>query len=353
MKSSLPYFLASAALALTPAIVLTPAGAEPNGRPPVIKLGQPSPTPSPSPAPPITIGKAPDATVLAALEENKVIDAVLKLPLQPQAFQWSLGQPPQQLPQAATHICVLSGVAGDFGGGGELVQLTLNMAAPGGARYVLSGSSGHAAMRANAICVKKDRFTPGMLDAKNVTLASQQIKTNTTCNNARFAIEAAGPEHTHFIRAITGAFDGANEQVQTMTYPASGSTFIKACSGFVGGAAAAIHMIGSGQIKYIGPNGKTTVARDATFNAWSEKFPNWQKAQPPNTWVSGAYYLAPVDQALCGIVTISGRMKSAGEGAEIVLVNRNGVYWWAAQVSNANVGIVAMSARCIARDQRA
>lgn len=337
--------LAPAALTLALAIVLTPAGAEPNGRPPVIKLGQPTPAPSPSPKPA-------DASALSGADTNKIIDAALKYPLQPQMFQWTLGQPAQQLPSAATHICLLTGVSGDFGASVDMVQLTLEMAAPGGPRYVLSGTNYHTALRANATCVKKDRFTPGMLDAKNVTQAVQPMKSNTTCNNARFAIEAKGPEYTHFIRAISGAFDGANEHVQTMTYPASGSTFIKACSGWVGGAASAVHMIGSGQIKYYGPNGRTTVAKDAVFNSWSEKFPNWQTSQPSSTWVSGAYYLAPVDQAMCGIVTISGRMKSAGEAVEVVIVKRDGALWWAAQVSNANVGIVAMSTRCIARDQR-
>lgn len=346
-------------LALAFFLSLAPAGAEPNGRPPPIKLGTPSPSPSPAPAP-IKIGKpAPSpaptsagAQTLSGVDMNQMIDAGLKLKLQPQVFQWSAGQGTVQMAPAATHICLLTGVAGNFAGSGEHIVVQVDNAAAGGARYTLSGTSGQAQLRGSAVCVKKDRFTPGMIATENVKHAAQPFQLNSNCNDARFPIASKGPEYAHFIREIVGKFDGDEDRIRTVTTPESASTYMKACSGYVGGAGSAIHMIGSAPIKYYGPNGRTASASAANFDAWSSKQNNWQATQSPNSWVQGAYYLAPVEQALCGLTKVAGPFGSYGEGAEIVMVQRDGAMWWAAQVGNLGVGTVAMSARCIARDQR-
>lgn len=353
--------LALPAAGLVLAVALAPAAAEPNGRPPPIKLGTPSPSPSPAPAP-IKIGKptpAPTPTptsagaqTLSGVDMNQMIDAGLKLKMQPQVFQWTFGQAPQQMAPVATHICLLTGVSGNFAGSGEHIVVQIDNAAAGGPRYTLSGTSGQAQLRASAVCVKKDRFTPGMLGNEKVTHAAQQFQLNSSCNDARFAIGNKGPEYAHFVRDMVGRFDSEDDRIRTVTTADSASTYMKACSGYVGGAASAIRMIGSGQFKYYGPNGRTTSVSAATFNAWSTKQPNWQKVQPANTWVSGAYYLAPAEQALCGLTSLAGPFSGYGEGVEIVMVQRDGALWWAAQVGNLGVGTVAMSARCIARDQR-
>lgn len=101
--------------------------AEPNGRPPPIKLGQPTPAssqtpikigkPAPTPTPTPTTAKV-DGEVLSHLDMNKMMDVALKLPLKPSIYQWQAGQPAVQLQPAKTHLCVLTGVSGNFRGAG-------------------------------------------------------------------------------------------------------------------------------------------------------------------------------------------------------------------------------------------
>jgi hypothetical protein len=339
--------------------VLGPALAEPNGRPPPIKLSQPSPTPSAS-ATPIKIGKpAPTPTPtpkpvgaegLSGVDVNKMIDVALKMPLQPSVYQWQAGQPAVQLQPAATHICVLTGVSGKFRGGGERVELAVDMAAAGGPRYMLSGNSGQAQLRANAVCVRKDRFTPAMTggDAK-VTHAHEPLMVHMGCSTARKVFTKPGPDYAHVVREFGGKFDGLGDFVRT----AGNSLYVSGCAGYVGGSASAIHMIDSGPVKYLGPTGRTTNDLVARYYATLDNPAPGQEKVTPMSIDGGNRLLVPASDALCGLAEVGGRFLGYGEAAEIVMTTYNGALWWKAQISNAQAGSgVTMAVRCIARDQR-
>lgn len=223
------------------------------------------------------------------------------------------------------------------------------MAAAGGPRYVLAGSSGQGQLRANAICVSKDRFTPGMLDAKNVTHSNQAVLLNSYCNTARKAFSSDGPEYTYLVREFGGRFDGLGDFVRA----AGNSFYVSACAGYAVGSGTGVHMIGSGPVKFIGPTGVTTSWQVARFYATKDNPAPGKESVTPVTMATPDRWLVPVDKAICGLAEVGGRFNGYGEAAEIVIAPNNGVLYWKAQVSNGLAGSgVNMAVRCIARDQR-
>ncbi len=308
-----------------------------------IKIGKPAPTPTPTPKP---VG----AEGLKGVDINKMIDAALKMPMQPSVYQWEAGQGTVQLQPAATHLCVLTGVSGNFRGAGERVELNMDMAAAGGPRYVLRGSSGQGQLRAHAVCVRKDRFTPAITaDNSRIMHSAQPLMIHFGCSTARKAFTKLGPDYGYFVREFGGKFDGLGDFVRT----SGNSLYVSACAGYAAGSASAIHMIESGPVKYLGPTGRTTDDRVARFYATLDNPAPGKANITPVSLATPDRMLVPVSQALCGLAEVGGRFNGYGEAAEIVMTTFNGELYWKAQISNGLAGSgVTMAVRCIARDQR-
>lgn len=142
----------------TPGETPTPS-APPGGRPPPIKIspsGLSTARPGGRALPPI---KLPNPN-------NAKFDAALAEPFAPQVFQWQAGAPPNVLVPAATHICLLTGISGDFAGSGERIALYVDNGAPGGPRWTLNGTSGQPQLRATATCVAKAKFVHSSSSAR-------------------------------------------------------------------------------------------------------------------------------------------------------------------------------------------
>lgn len=309
--------------------------AEPNGCPPPIKLGKTEP-------PPKSAGALPGSM-------DQYLDAALKMPLNPIDFTWSVGQQQIFMAPADSQLCLLTKVAGRFAGAGEHVLLDQMKLPNGQVFWRLSGTSGQPQLSASAVCVKKDRFTPGMAGNEKVFAATQPNLMHQGCSSARRVFPMLGPDAAHFINDIAGKFDGSGEHVR-----ASGnSLYVSACSGYVNGGALGVRLNGAGQVKYYGAGGRTTVAAQATFRGWSQKQANWQSTQPAQTWVQGATWLAPVDAALCGLVEVKGNFDGYGESVAIVRkAHPGGQQYWKLEIENQAANLVEANVRCIARDQR-
>lgn len=338
-------------VALGGIIMLEPAQAEPNGRPPPIKLGTPSPSPTPAPAP-IKIGKPspkPASGPLSGVDFDKMIDAALKLPLDPVDFTWTSGDKPIYMGPADSMICVLTRVSGNFAGGAEHVLIDLKKLPNGQVMWRLSGTSAAGHIQAGAACVKKDRFTTAMVGNEKIFPAPLPTKSYGGCDEHRFKSELDGPNVAHFLGEVAGKFRGGGDSVKV----GGSSVYVYGCSGYAAGSAIAVQMNGSGPVKYIGPKGKTASFAAATFEGWSNKYDNWEKVQPAETWVEGAKWLPAVDGSLCGLTAIAGNL---GDHNHLVAIVRekhpDGHTYWKLNVANSSVGIVRARVRCLARDQR-
>jgi hypothetical protein len=278
-----------------------------------------------------------------------MIDAALKFPLQPVDFTWSVGDKQIFMAPVDSQLCLLTKVAGKFAGGAEHVLLDQMKLPNGQVFWRLSGTSAQAELTASAVCVKKDRFTPGMLGNEKIFAATMPRMEHMGCSSARKVHAMTGPDTTHFINDVAGAFNGGGEFVRTV----GNSLYVSACSGYVNGGALGVKLNGAGQVKFYGAGGRTTVAAQATFRGWSMKQANWQSTQPAQTWVQGATWLAPVNEALCGLVEVKGNFDGYGEAVAIVReTHPGGQQFWKLKIDNLAANLVEASVRCIARDQR-
>lgn len=329
-----------------------PAAAEPNGRPPPIKIGTPSPSPSPTPAP-IKIGKpAPKPEGFSGNDPNttkQIYDAVLKVPLKPEFHEWLVGQPTKLLNPVATHICLLTGVGGNFAGGGERVVVGIDKGAAGGERWYISGSSGQAELRATATCVRKDLFAPyvpGMTPSYGIGSYKLPNHMNGACASHIASDGWRFNNYAHFISEVAGKWRGGGEKLGVVqTAQGLGAIQVNGCSGFVDGALTAIGS-NSFTAKYWTASGRTNTVAAATFSFTNISGGGF-------TTAGDDLVLAPVDEAICGIVGIAGKFQGYGEAVEIVVRAVNGKLHWVLQTKNqAAQGHVHGAARCFARDQR-
>lgn len=330
-----------------------------NGRPPPIKIGQPAPPPPKQPQPPIKIGKP--AGPSSNSDINKMLDVALNTPLKVTTFAWAVGIGDVQMEPTATHICLLTEVAGNFSGS-EHVYLRINKNAPGGPRYVLGGASKQAQLKAAATCARKDQFTPGMVSPKFMGFVELPVGIDSGCGPVQYG-GMVGDDSAVFIREMAGKFRGGNDGVD-LGISSNGSVGMRtsACSGWAGGAVGGITFGGlgpeskwgfGGVVKYYGKNGRTTQTAVATWSVTAES------SKPPLGGVFGgdiftaaddrSKVMVPVNKALCGIVMIRGKFQGFGEFVRISAVNGN---WKADSGTQAEPGLVNAAFRCIARDQR-
>lgn len=331
-----------------------------------IKIGKPAPA-SPSPKP-IRIGEPSSSTSNAGdSPKNKdTVDAtydwILKQPLEPEWFTWEVGQGPIELPAVATHLCVLTGVSGKFAGGGEKVQLVIDQGAVGGPRWRLNGQSGQPALRAAATCVKREKFVPMAEHPNKVQVHAFSERMFSECppdtgllSTAPYAREAA------FLSTIGGKFAGGGEMLAVAVSAKSKSHVLRgeACSGAVIGAVTTFSDPEIAEVKYRTQTARTNSQRAATFVQRDDQAaPTWFDSLmgtgvPFTSAGTEDLWLTPVDEAVCGLVSIRGKLQGYGEEVSIRLASNNGKMWWKlgaqtlAQGSFLEVGV-----RCLARDQR-
>lgn len=354
MKSQNLLALPLGGLALASALSLAPAGAEPNGRPPPIKLGDPSP--SPTPQPPIKIGKPAPSGPLSGVGLNEMIDAALKQPLNPQRWDWVLGNQNKAVSPSGPNICLLTSVGGKFAGAGEHIVLDVDPNTAGGPRWTIGGTSGQNELRAAVTCARKDKFTPGFMDNQSIGYQSVTPHLHASCNAFAFGAGLSGQGNALFIREIAGKWSGGGEAVVASQNSAAGATVMNACSGNVVGGLAAIKFNGSGPVKWYSRGGRTTNVNAATFRSimkWENSSEFWGSWGPADLTMGGDYRLIPVDKGLCGIVGIRGPFNGYGETIDILPKVIDGVNMWTLNISNAKQNsLLDVAVRCIARDQR-
>jgi len=328
-----------------------------NGRPPPINN---------LPAP-IKIGKDPapkktDGMANSIPSEAQVFEYTLKQPLAAKSYQWTAGQPPIIMDPLSTHICLITGVGGNFAGAGERIVLDVDQGAAGGARWTLGGTSGQAQLRVTATCAAKTKFVPAVIgDGKffggtnNLTGQKLPHHMNGGCADHIANDGTEAPRNAHFIAEMAGRWRGAGERLAVTRQGKIGAIQVNGCSGFVDGSLIALRTSGTPAAKYQTKTARTSSEGLATFAllkqnekaGWSLPFlpvgEPFQVANPDSD-------LVPYNSALCGFVYLSGKFQGYGEGVDIVAAP-NG--YWRLTVSNAaNGGYVSAAVRCFARDQR-
>jgi hypothetical protein len=335
-------------------------GANPSPTSTPITIGKPAPTPTQTP---ITIGKKQEPKKQGAdgqgiPSEAQVFDWVLKQPLGAKEYKWAVGQPPQLLDPVQTHICLLTGVSGNFAGAGERVAVGVDNGAAGGPRWILSGTSGQAQLRATATCVEKMKFVPGVLSFDKMIAKKLPHHMNGACADHVAADGTGGMRYAHFISEMAGKWRGGGERLAAISLPQGGGVgaiLVNGCSGFVDGALTAVATDGINAAKYWTPSGRTATKANATYalmdatdaKKWSDYIPG---GGDKFMVVVPGQKLAPVDQAVCGIVSISGKFQGFGEYVDIVPEGG----FWTFKIGNAAPygGFINAAVRCLARDQR-
>jgi hypothetical protein len=292
---------------------------------------------------------------------NARMAQTLAQPLAPNVYQWTAGEPPVLMDPVSTHICLLTGVAGDFAGGGERVILGIDQQAAGGPRWGLAGTSGQGPeVRATATCVAKTKFVPAVLNPSFLTETRHPMVQHGACGPQNTRTNRAVATNAHFIAEMGGKFRGGGEVVAVGRQGTSGTTLLRACSGYVRGGAVSINTNFLGRpALYQTRTARTGNLGAATFvynqqNADSSFLDGVLGAGPPFISGESSIRLVPVNSAICGFVSIAGRFQGLGEALDIVAVNGpGGVRYWQLNVSNPSAGgYIAAAVRCYARDQR-
>jgi len=298
---------------------------------------------------------------------KKVQDLNLSKPLEFKTFQISTpstegdtasnGFTPTGMPSADTHYCVLSRVSGHFQGTGEFVQLTVE----NGKWKLKAGALTAGGVSAQATCVPKYSFA--MADDKKASLIAGLVSPNAqmsgSCDISTTLIgDAAGK--AFFLAGMTGRWNGGGEAISVgPTGPDGAALRAKSCAGGTGGwALSYVLRPDKKPVRYFSATGPTTDANAATFSdfkaadaeAWWEIFP---KLDVKGTAELGPIQMAPVNQAVCGIVAISGKFRGSGEWISVLPKGEH----WGLEIGNlqgedTDGGFIHAAARCVLRDQR-
>lgn len=317
------------------------------GRPAPIPLNPPVAAPT---AQPITIGSksvGETGVVPKGFTQDAALVAGLKMPLDARVYHWMAGQSEPVLPPSASFICVLTGVSGNFAGGGEHVILGIE-ADTKEARWVVTGTSGQKELSVAVTCVSKNRFTPGMLDPASIKQGPGPYHLATTCNVDRVKTGYPSATTALFIRELAGAWRGGGEQVRIV----NADMMLGGCSGGVGASAGAIGF--PGPVQYLSVSGRTPIAAKATLSMSVTDPNNGGGASALFSVSSDGRALVPYDRALCGLVGLAGKFQGYGERVSLEPRTVNGIkMWWLELKSSAKPSYLSTMVRCIARDQRA
>lgn len=305
--------------------------------------------------------KAPPGSVGAVAQPalDAAFASALQQPLQPLLFDWRGGQPPLVLPSLATHMCMLTGISGKLAGGGEKISLQIDRGASGGPRWVLIGHA-QQPLVATVACAARAKFVPMMQHPERAHERVYPERVFSGCPpSLQLLANTPTPQHALFLSTIGGRFAGGGEALVATSQNGQGRLHGEACSGYVVGAVTSFGSSDVPAVKFRTVTSRTTNVTQATFVA-SETVPQagWVDSligadQTARVW-GEPVWLSPVDDALCGLVSIRGKFDGFGERAGISIQTRDdGRPWWRLQVESAAQGsVIAASARCIARDQR-
>ncbi len=311
-----------------------------------IKIGAPTPTPTPA--------KKTDGMVGTIGTQDQMFAAVLKLPLAPSVYTWKVGDAPPLMPTIKTHICVLSGVSGNFNSGEDRVTLEIDYGATGGARWRLSGTSSTPELRGAAICVSKAKFIPAALTGDQMVATPTPHHMNGACAPHIPIVGQNYLKRAYFISQMAGKWRGAGELLAVTMNAGKPAIRVDGCSGFVDGALTAYEDTTVSMVKYRANTERTTNTGKATF-VLGQANPGGNLFAGDPFFVTGSdRWLVPMDEAVCGFVSITGKFQGYGESADIVgAKNPDGRLWWKLQLGNQALGgVVNAAIRCYARDQR-
>jgi len=243
--------------------------------------------------------------------------------------------------------CFLNRVSGDFAGAAEGVRLT-----NAGGKWSLTGQAQSNGVSAQAVCVPKYSFA--MKDDKKPSLiaAVSNNAWNTGCE-VQSAPTGAGAGKAFFISGLKGGWDGGGEGLAV----SAASFHVRGCSGGAGGFVSSyVLRPDGGAVRYWTPSGPTTNADVATLSLQVETpaAPGWWDAFMSGPATSGAgppppRQLAPVNEAVCGLVGVSGKFRGSGEFVEVLPQGGH----WVLRIGNLqDNGFVNAAARCVLREQR-
>ncbi|MEA2563298.1 MAG: hypothetical protein QOH06_4802 [Acidobacteriota bacterium] len=295
---------------------------------------------------------------------KKAQDLNLSKPLQLKVFKFSTviaeggsaegESKPIGMPTADEAYCFLTRVAGDFQGSGEFVLLD-----DASSKWALTGAAqSPGGVAASATCVPKFSFQ--MKSDKLSSLVAETLPPpggawNDNCAVQQTAFFATG--RASFLSGIKGRWTGKGEGLAVTSNPSgseNGKLHVQGCDEGSGGWGMNYVLRPDLEaVRYWTPSGPTTNSEAATFStsAALDAPQPWFWFQTLETGGTGSapVVLAPVNEAVCGIVAIGGGFRGGGESVEIT---PNGDNWELRVTNQQKPGFVAGAARCILRDQR-
>lgn len=336
-------------LTVSAATLLASAASAQNGRPPA------KPRTDPAPAGPV-VGQPVKLADPNTQQLNK--------PLVTTTYHWQVGMNPVQLPPAATHICLLTKLAGNFAGAGERIALYIDSGAAGGPRWTLNGTSGQSELMGEATCAAKVQFVPAVNKPSELVAIAYDHHVNGGCGNHIVQMPDPADTHAFFISGVGGKFRGGGESITAFRQGKNGAIKVNGCSGYVDGTllsigdtsvAKAMFRTGSARV----PAGSRNTNFGASMSGpKSESFLHvlgdmftFQTGADlsVDTVTPGNTVMVPQNEALCGIVGIVGKLQGYGE--EITIL-KSGGYWKLHVNEQGEDASLAAVSRCFARDQR-
>jgi hypothetical protein len=278
---------------------------------------------------------------------------ILTKPLQVENYSWTYGSP-TQLPPVATHICMLSGFTGKLAGGGELGKLFIDTAAPGGPRYMLSGTTGQGQFKVMAHCALRAQFVWSGTSTPQPKI-SPLVQASGCAPQSKFIKEVSGAS---FLAAFGGRFAGEGEMIAVNPSLFGAVAKIHACSGVL--TAGAIGYEASTPLVYRNLSARTSKAGESTFyfgrGSNNKDTIAFLMLSEIKSIYKGVPEVVPYDEAFCGLTAINGKFNGYGEKLEIQAspYPDKQKYWWilASYSSDANLPYVGGAVRCLSRDQR-
>lgn len=282
-------------------------------------------------------------------------ELTLGQPLQTNTYTWRARQGPLTLPSVATHFCVITKISGKFAGYGERVALAIDSGASGGPRWTLNGTSGQDQLMAEATCAPKALFVPA--SSSSLMSWDHGAFNQSSCDWAPKFVSAPS-RRAYFLSGLAGKFQGDGEVAQvTHQRFNNGGVELRACSGAV---EARLMSIGgeNAPAKYRTSTSRTTEAQRATFGTGAslpqDDFMTFFVGPAFSSRGASEAFMVPVDEALCGLVMVRGKMQGYGEEATVRQATApDGRKWWTVYAgTQASGSSIAVAAHCFARDQR-
>lgn len=300
-----------------------------------------------------TSGKRPPPIIKAGPSAE---DKMLAAPFAITTYEWRVGKGPVAGPSASTHMCLLTRVSGNLAGPSERIALWVDNGAAGGPRWMLNGTSKQAELLGEITCAPRSRMVPtGPVNAVGYT-------NHMTGSCAPHTVTMPDPTlgRAFFVSGLSGRWRGSGESVAVESKTAKTSIKVTGCSGNADGTLMSVGIRPGKPVLYRTPSDRSPKINASTFvlGMSGDNRTPWYDVGGEPFWYGAknaeSVFMAPVDEAICGIVALSGKFQGYGENAEIgAFKNDDGRIWWRASIGNqADLYAIRMGVRCIARDQR-